>query len=443
RGYVLATGAFTLPRDFDLTFQLETVSDPAYLLDYGVSQDDRLDSRIELARTRRNENISARLIQFQSIRAGEDDATLPTGIFDLTYHRRFSGGPLGGEAGLRFQTHGHYRSSSDPLDTNGDGHADGRDLGRISLRLDWRRNWILPAGVIGSVLGEVTGDVYDIRQDAVYSGRTSRLDGAAAVELRWPWVASGASGASHVIEPVLQLVTSRKSSIALPNEDSALVEFDEGNLFSLNRFAGSDAYEHGARANIGVSWTRYAPQGWSLGVTVGRVLRAQDLGQFGLASGLDGIHSDWLAATQVSLDGGLSITNRLLLNDGFDLTKAEMRMDLNRERYGLSSSYIWMVADSTENRSLDTSELYLDGRYTLTPNWTAKATGRYDFISDRATSAGLGLQFRNECLKVDLSLSRRFTSSTSVKPTTDFDLAVDLLGFGGGSAPGPARTCRR
>ena len=65
-------------------------------------------------------------------------------------------------------------------------------------------------------------------------------------------------------------------------------------------------------------------------------------------------------------------------------------------------------------------------------------------ISTRSTrtSAGVGLEFRNECMLVDLSLSRRFTSSTNVDPTTDFSLAVDLLGFGGGKKVGPAQACR-
>lgn len=443
RGHLLASGAFDLPRGFDLSFHLETVSDPAYLLDYGISQKDRLDSRIEISRARRNEYIAGRLIEFQSIRAGEDNATLPSLVGDMTFHRRFSGGPLGGEAGLQLQTHSHYRSSTDPLDTNGDGVADGRDLGRVSLRLDWRRNFVLPGGVLGSVQAQTAGDIYTIHQDAIYQGITTRFDGAAAVELRWPWVATGRGGASHVIEPVVQLVASPKSSAALPNEDSALVEFDEGNLFSLNRFAGSDAYESGARANLGVSWTRYDPQGWTLGVTLGRVLRADDLGQFGPASGLDGRHSDWLAAAQLTLADRFVMTNRLLFNDFLDLTKAELRMDLNHTRFGLGSSYVWMIADATENRPIDTSEIYLDTRFGLTPNWTAKTTARYDLVAARASDAGLGLEFRNECLTVDLSLSRRFTSSTSVEPTTDFGLAVSLLGFGSGTSAGPARTCRR
>ncbi|MDP2739761.1 MAG: LPS assembly protein LptD [Pseudorhodobacter sp.] len=443
RGYMFASGNFDLPRDFDLSFRLETVSDPAYLLDYGLSQKDRLDSRVEITRTRRNEYISGRLIRFQSIRAGEANATLPSLVGDVTFHRRFSGGPLGGEGGLRFQTHSHYRSSNDPADSNGDGLADGRDLGRASLRLDWRRNWVLPGGVLGAVLGEVSGDIYDIRQDSVYQGLTTRFTGAAAVELRWPWVAAGQGGASHVIEPVVQLITSPSTTASLPNEDSALVEFDEGNLFALNRFAGADAYESGARANLGIGWTRYDPAGWTLGATLGRVLRADDPGQFGLASGLDGRRSNWLAATQLSLARGMQMTNRLLFDDGFDLTKAELRLDVNQKRYGLGSSYVWMVADTSENRPLDTSELYLDGRYGVTANWTGKATARYDLVADRASNMGFGLEFRNECLIFDLSLSRRFTSSTSVEPTTDFGLAVGLLGFGSGKSAGPARVCRR
>ena len=112
RGYLLATGDFTLPRGFQLDLRGEVVSDKAYLLDYGYPAADRLDSRVEITRTRRNEYIAARLIGFHSIREGEDNASLPAVVADLTWHRRFALGTLGGEGGLRFQTHGHYRPST-------------------------------------------------------------------------------------------------------------------------------------------------------------------------------------------------------------------------------------------------------------------------------------------------------------------------------------------
>lgn len=448
RGYLAAEGRFDLPKDFTLRFSGMAVSDPAYLLDYGISDEDRIESRVEISRTRRNEYISGRLIQVRSIRdtgdAIESNSTLATLIGDLTWHRRFSGGPLGGEAGLRLQAHGHYRSSSLDTDTAVDEDliADGRDVARLSLRGDWRRNWIFGPGLIGAALGEVSGDFYQVRQDATLPSTISRLHGAAAVELRWPWVGSTADGAGHVIEPVVQLVLASRDKTQTPAEDSVLVEFDEGNLFSLGRFSGADAREQGNRMNVGLSYTRFAPEGWSLSVAAGRIYRQADEGQFTAASGLEGINSDWLTAAQLTFPGGLALTNRLLFGSDFGLTKAELRMDLAQDRYGLSSSYIWLQADTAENRPDDTQELYFDGRYMLSDTWIGKMQGRYDFESGRATRAGLGLEFRNECLRVDLSLSRRFTSSTSVKPTTDFGLSVDLLGFGGSAKPGPAQKCR-
>ena len=448
RGYLEATGRFALPDGFTLSFSGLAVSDPAYLVDYGLSDTDRIDSRIEATRTRRNEYISGRFIGFRSIRdtgAGvESNATLPTLVSDFTWHRRFSGGPLGGEAGMRFQTHSHYRSSAMDVDTpiDADSIADGRDLSRISLRLDWRRSWIVGPGLVATALGEGTADIYSIRQDAVYEGTKTRLHGAAALELRWPWVGSSADGASHVIEPVAQAVFASADTARIPNEDSALVEFDEGNLFALGRFSGSDAREAGHRVNLGASWTRFAPSGWSLQLAGGRVFRTADEGQFSAASGLDGATSDWLLAGQVSFPEGFSATSRLLIDDVDGISKAELRLDLDREAYGLSTSYVWVQADLAEDRPSDTQELFLDGRHGLGRNWTGRVSGRYDMQADRLNRADFGLEFRNECLRVDLSLSRRFTTSTSVKPTTNVGVSVDLLGFGGSAKPGPARGCR-
>ncbi len=444
RGYLFVDGDFQLPLSFGLTIKGQTVSDQAYLLDYGIANLDRLDSRIAVTRTRRNEYISARIISFQTLRADEDNTAIPSVIADLTFHRRFSLGPLGGEGGLRLETHNHTRTSTNPLDgPDSDDIADGRDLGRISARIDWRRSFVLPMGIEATILGEATADAYSISQDAVFQGSTTRTHGNAGIEFRWPWIKAGAQGGVHVIEPVAQLIWASSDAESLPNEDSVLVEFDEGSLFALDRFPGSDAVERGARANLGVTWTRYDPTGWSMGVTVGRVFREADLGQFGAGSGLDGQTSDWLAAVNFDLADGLALTARAVLDDDLDLTKGEARVAYNGKRTAVSTSLIWAVADPTENRPDPTQEFTFDARRKLNPNWTAKLSGRYDFVAGRGTVAGLGVEFLNECVRFDVSLSRRFTSSTSVTPTTDFALSLDLVGFGGSVTGGPARTCRQ
>jgi len=444
RGHLFATGWFGLPQGFGLDFKVQTASDPGYLLDYGILNTDRPDSRLNINRTRRNEHISGRLITFQTLREDEYNTTIPSVIADLTFHRRFSLGPLGGEGGLRLQTHSHWRSSTSPLDgADVDTIADGRDMQRISARIDWRRGFILPAGIEATVLGEASVDAYAIAQDAVYAGHKSRSHTAAGVELRWPWVKAASSGAVHVIEPVVQLVWAGSKDGGLPNEDSALVEFDEGNLFSLNRFPGSDAVELGRRANVGVTWTRHDPSGWSMGVTLGRVWREKDYGQFGAASGLAGETSDWLAGVNFAFGNGYAVAGRAIFDDGFSLSKAEAQVSFSRDRLWVGSSMLWVVADPVlENRPDPTREITFDTRWKTNDRLTTRLTGSYDFEAGRGTLAALGLEYRTDCLVMDLSLSRRFTSSTSVTPTTDFGLSFELLGINGTGTAGPARRCR-
>lgn len=442
RGYLLAEGSFALPHGLTLDIRAESVSDDGYLLDYGLPESDLLRSHISITRTERNEFIMGRLIGFQTLREDQTNSTIPSVVADVTWHRRFSLGSFGGEGGLSFQAHSHTRTATTTTDDDGDGIADGRDVARGSIRADWRRDWVLGNGMVAGILGETTADLYSIRQDAAEEGTEARLHGALAAELRWPWVKAAKGGVAHVIEPVVQLVVSPTGSETIPNEDSALVEFDEGNLFALNRFPGADAVERGARANLGVNYLRYDPEGWTLGITAGRVVRVDDLGQFSTASGLDGAQSDWLAAWQVTMPNGVSLTNRLLLDDDLSLTKGELRLGITADRYALSAGYVFVEADVAENRPDQTQELVFDSTVKLSRGWSAQLSNRYDLELDRASRAAAGLVFRNECLAVDLSLSRRFTSSTSVTPTTEFGLSVELLGFGGGSESGAQRQCR-
>ena len=441
RGYLQATGTFDLGNDFRLGFKGVTVTDPAYLLDYGVTDVDRLNSQIALTRTQRDLNFSARLIGFQSIREGDTNSTLPTTVTDLSYERRFEPRFFGGAAGMQLDSHSDYRSSESRLDNNGDGVADGRDLERVSLAFDWRRNWTTPNGLTIAAMTTMTADAYSIVQDADFSGSPQRLSGAVGIELRWPQVRSDPGGVTQFLEPIVQFVTSTPPSTTLPNGDSTLVEFDEGNLFSLDRYPGADAVEAGSRLNLGVAYRRDDPAGWSLGATAGRVVRLEDNGQFSTASGLAGQTSDWLLAWSAEHDDGLSVTNRFVFDDDFSLTKGELRFDFANPSLTLSGGYEYLLADASEDRVETASEIVLSARRKLSPNWTADLVTRYDLRSARFARAGLDLDYRNECIALTLSLSRRYTSSTNVEPSTDFGLSVELLGFGGGTDAGPSRVC--
>ena len=88
------------------------------------------------------------------------------------------------------------------------------------------------------------------------------------------------------------------------------------------------------------------------------------------------------------------------------------------------------------------SEWSVETGVQLSPAWKVSFDTRYDVVADAPVSAGLGLGWRNECVSVDLSVSRRYTSSTTVEPSTDYGLAVSLSGFStGGTATGPVTQC--
>ncbi|MFB2531434.1 LPS-assembly protein LptD [Paracoccus sp. p3-h83] len=433
RGYLFGTARFALPRDYRLGVQVQTTSDPDYLSDYAISDADRLWSGVTIDRVRRDRMVFAAIGNFHTLRAGETNSTQPAQVAGLAWERRW---PLaGGEAGLRFDMLA-FRRSSDAQDI-------GRDMTRLGLRADWRRQWLLPQGVV--VAGELrlAADQFLIGDDASYDAATTRIDPTAAVELRWPWLRRDARGAAQVIEPVARLDLSRNRLPDVPDEDSRLAEFDEANLFAPSRFPGGDARETGQRLALGVAWTQIDPRGWSLGLAGGRIWR---LGDARPASGseLARGNSDWLIAAHASAPGGLRWTGRALLGDGGDVNRAETRIAWANDRLDLSAGYLWQTADAYENRAEDLSELVLDGRFAIGGGWRAGLSGRYDFDARQVERAGLAVSYVNECVTVDLSLSHRRTSSTTVSRDTDVGLSVRLTGFGAGGGTGSAdRAVRR
>jgi LPS-assembly protein len=443
RSYLFADGTFDLGRGFTGKFDVELVSDAGYLLLYGYSDKDILDSAISVERANRDEYIGTELIHYKSLRDGDDNRTLPTIVGDATYIRRFAPSTLGGIATLTAQAHGHYRRE----DTDITNAGLSRDVVRITTSAEWRRDWVWKNGMMFAAEGAVFVDGYKIRQPrpnaALAFDDTVEVTPYGALEWRWPMLRKG-TRANHLLEPVIQLVMSKNSvGGQVDNEDSLLVEFDEANIFEFSRSPGADNRELGNRINLGLTYTRESHSGWKLGLTVGRILREDDLSQFSNSTGLTGSKSDWLVAAQLKVGEQFDLINRAIFDDQFSFARNEMRMGWTTDTFQLASTFAWLEADASEGRITDTSELAFEGAYRVSRHWTLSSELRYDFVNDRTTEAGVGISYQNECAKMDLSVSRRFTTSTSVSATTDLNLSVQLAGFGARGIGGAsfARQC--
>ncbi|MFK7868047.1 MAG: LPS-assembly protein LptD [Roseobacter sp.] len=420
RAYLFANGYFVLPRDFQLSFDLELVSDAAYLQDYNITTKDRLDSQITVNRVRRDEFMSASFINYDSLRNDETNDLLPTIIGDGTYRFRYFPDQIGGELRLFANAHYHWRTSD--LD------VEGRDVGRFNVEADWYRTWTLN-GVDTEVSLGAAADAFNITQDSTVPQNQTQISPRGSLTLRYPLAKQTQDGASLLLEPMMQLGWTGGDRLDVPNEESENVELDTGNLLSLSRFPAPDRRERGTVLAYGFNWTRYAAQGWEAGMTLGQVLRNKEDPEFSVNSGLSGTSSDYLLAGKYDTGAGFSVLARTLFNGVFDITKAEFRGYYRRNRLGLSGTYLWLTEDAADDAELQVSELALIGSYDVNRNWYTSFDWRYDLEADRASEVGAGLSYTNECVTTSFFFDRAFSTSSSLEPNTTFGITIDVRGF--------------
>ena len=446
RAFGYAEGEFAVGRGFVLGFNLIQPADRTVLEDYdrGVA---RLTSDITLQRVRRDERMRLQFLQFRSMRLNDVNETLPNQVGQAVLERRMDVPGLGGVAGFRLEAHLHQRRqavgaagipASTPSITTGERP---RRVGRLSLDLDWRRDAVLPGGVLGAVGAHIGLDQFSLSQTGgAFPTSATRVTPNVMAELRWPLVRSGANAVSHVIEPVAQVIWGRDGLADLPYEANRMPELDDGNLFSYDRFASRDVREGGLRANLGVSWTRHDPDGWSSTLTIGRIWRQRDLGQFASETPLAGARSNWLLAGSIDAVDGLQLSNRSVFTSDFRLQRTALELDWTGSNYTISTSYMRIIANPFEGRARTASEWSFDGTRDLDEFWTARVGWRYDIARNRAARAMVGLEYENECLRMSMGIERQFASATSPSDRTSLGLTVDILGIGGNPSQA-RRTC--
>lgn len=433
RGYIFVDGIFDLGRDITLRFDAEYASDDDYLLEYGYSSKDRLDTEVSLERVRDRDLTQASITYYSSLRAGETSATLPPLLADIAWERRVA--QWGGTLTMTSDMQSHYR------ETNAD--VIGRDVARLGAGVAWQTDHVTNYGlVIDGTLG-VDLDYYNTGDDTTV-GDSLRSTAYAQTTLRYPMIRS-TDTATHIIEPMVQLAWADSHGDPVVNEDSTSTEFDQANLLGLSRFAGEDAVETGLRGAVGLTWTRMGHArdgtGWDSTLTVGRVFRDTADLNFSTTSGLRDRQSDWLLAGQLRTPAGFGIDTRLIFDDALEITKTETRATWSGGKLDLAGSYIFLPEDFAESRSADVSEWTIDAGYTFNDTWSVGVDARYDVAAASPTRTALQVGWQNECVTVDFSVSRRFTSSTTLTPSTDFGLTVGLNGFSAGRSAGTSHRC--
>ena len=113
--------------------------------------------------------------------------------------------------------------------------------------------------------------------------------------MRYP-MGRGGDGYQQLLEPIVAFTAAPdvRQIAKQPNEDSLNVEFDETNLFSPNRFTGSDLIEGGSRATYGLRNAITTDEGSHVDIFGGESYDFTANSDFPALSGLNSHASDYV-----------------------------------------------------------------------------------------------------------------------------------------------------
>ena len=425
RYHLFTDARYTLPFGATARLSLQNVSDDSYLRQFGFSSTDRLTSRIVLEQYGDRGFWRTEGTYYTSLRDDEPQSELPIVLPDAEVRKVFRLGMFGNT---------ELRASSVVLTRDV-----GRDVRRLSLGSGWEKSEIVGPGLILRAFGSLDGDLYQVENDPdLEEDPVGRLRPIGGAEVRFP-LARESETLTQIIEPVAQLVLAgndNRNSL-IPNEDSLLVEFDSTNLFSDNRFPGTDRFEPGSRLNLGLRYEALLNSGIAVTASVGQVLRQEPVDLFAPGTGLSDTQSNYVVTGDVTLGARFRVAGALLTDDSGNISRNEASLSYRGAKTRLGGTYIFLTEDDTADSTGDRSELRLDAERDIGSGWIFSASARRNLSDDRFIEAGGGVSWGNECARFFFSVSRDYTRSDTVEPTTEYSFTVRLEGLNG---PASGRT---
>ena len=429
RGHISALGRFSIDQIWNWGFDLSRSTDDTYLSRYGFGGDDTLTSSIFFEGVSGRNFAAASAFTYQGLEVDDDPGTTPLVAPLLEYSTRLSWSKLPGPLQINASAVSLYRQ-------------DGFDSRRLSVDGNLQIPYLDNLGSIYTLTANLGVDLYHLNGFTVpgqadgntsINGIETRFWPVLALDWRMPFVRNEGS-IRQVVEPVVQLILAPYGGNPkeIPNEDSRSLEFDDTNLFSLNRFPGNDRVESGPRANIGFKAAAHGISGGYSSITVGQVFRVRDDDTFAPRTGLDNHRSDYVMALTVAPSRFLDVNQRLRLDrNKFSLRRNEIYISMGPEFFRFNTSYLSLERDQTGDELDAREELYNSLRWNMDQRWVATVESRRDLSGDGSQiRAKAGIQYLDECIGFGVTVQRNFTRDRDVEPSTSINFRILLQYLG-------------
>jgi len=430
RGHIDASGRFDINETWRWGFDLQRTTDDTYTRLYDISDERTLTSQAFVEGFRGRNYTSVQNFLYQGQRSSDVNSELPI-IAPLLDYSFVS------EPGL---TGGIYRLDASFLNI---ARLEGRESRRLSLLGGWELPHTSPAGDILTLRAQLQADAYHVDgtdpdsnvpnpSGDTESGLTGRFFPQLAVEWRYPWV-SYAGGLSQVIEPIAQAVVAPGGSNPdlIPNEDSLDFEFDDTNVFSLNRFPGRDRVDPGSRLDYGLKWTVAGATSGFASAFVGQSYRFEESDLFQERSGLESNFSDIVGRLQLRPNRFLDLSYRFRLDkDDLMVRRNEVTLRAGPPALNVSLNYLDLQGGVNEELFGGREELVVTLSSRLNDNWSAFLTHQRDLDLGEELESSIGLKYEDECFLITGQLFRSRFEDRDVEPEDAVFFTIGLKHLG-------------
>ena len=436
RGHIDGTARFDIDKTWRWGVDAQRASDDTYLRIYNFSSQQTLTSRAFVEGFNGRNYLAVNNYLYQGLRSTDNNDELPI-ILPLAEYNYMSDPGIAG---------GKYTMDASLLALT---RIEGRDSRRVSIGLGWELPYTGPAGDVYNLVARVQGDGYWINgvkpnSDEVNpagpteSGITGRIFPQLALQWRYPWVRH--SGTMHqVIEPIAQAVVAPNGSNPgeIPNEDSLDFEFDDTNLFSLNRFTGVDRVDPGTRVDYGLKWTVTGDGGGWASAFVGQSYRLETDDVFEEGSGVEDNLSDIVGRVEIRPTYELDLRYRFRFDkDDLSPRRSELDLRVGPPALNLNLGYTFIDSGAPADEFGAREEINWTLRSRLSRYWSAFGGMRVDLEENETRQVRIGLTYADECILIQTVARREFFSDREIEPEDSFFVNVVFKYLGGASTSG-------
>ncbi|MBL8675919.1 MAG: LPS-assembly protein LptD [Alphaproteobacteria bacterium] len=435
RGHVFGDGKFNLTEDWRMRAEGGYVSDKTYFKKFNISgwsnKPALTSSGILEGFVSQRDYATAQVYHFQGLQNSDVQKTIAAPLPIIEYNAYSAVDPLGG----RFNFNGNLLSLY---------RREGVNVRRGIGEVEWKRPWVNSVGQLFSVSGLLRGDLYGFSNEKKRSSSSLQRKGGgrffpqAALNWRWPF-ANLLCDQSYVVQPVTEIITAPNKPIGLkskdiPNEDSVDFEFNDTNLFSMDRFPGYDRIDTGSRAVYGGEVLSTGKQYGDISAFFGQSYSLSSPKRLDMSQGFGRRPSDYVGRLLAAPFSWLNLNYRFRLDEKtFKPRVSDAGGTIGPAIARLAVNYVFVDKTSTANH-LDFNQIALTLSSKISKYWTLMGQLRENLVAKKEGGGplmrGVGAVYRDDCFGLGFSVGRQYYKDRVVRPNTTCLVSLFLKNVG-------------